>query len=267
MLDPYNRNINYLRISVTERCNLRCTYCMPPGRNLKFMPDHEILTPGEIQNVLQLLVPYGIHKIRLTGGEPLFRPDIVEIVEAIASVPGITDIGLTTNGILLTKYAAKLYAAGLKRVNISLDSLDPEKFAKITSGGDITVVLAAIDRAKSAGFDPVKINCVRSEDFTQEDQSQLEEFCHQNGLVLRFIRQMDLKKGKFWPVEGGDGGNCSICNRLRLTAGGEFKPCLFSDKAYSIREYGIENAFFMAIGNKPKQGTINLINSFSQIGG
>lgn len=267
MLDPFNRSINYLRISVTDRCNLRCTYCMPQGSDLKFMPDHEILSSAEIQKVVELLVPYGIHKIRLTGGEPLFRPDIVEIVKTIASVPGITDISLTTNGMLLSKYAARLKAAGLKRVNISLDTLDPEKFAKITSGGNITVVLAGIDQAILAGFDPVKINCVRSEDYSQEDQSQLEEYCHQNGLVLRFIRQMDLKKGKFWPVEGGEGGNCSICNRLRLTAGGEFKPCLFSNNAFSIRDYGIENAFLMAIGNKPKQGTINLVNSFSQIGG
>lgn len=267
MLDPYNRNITYLRISVTDRCNLRCTYCLPPGKKTVFLPESEILTVHEIHEIVKALVTYGIRKIRLTGGEPLYRPDIVDIVAAISSVPGIDDIGLTTNGILLPKHARQLYTAGLKRINISLDTLNFTKYAKITSGGRLTQILNAIATAKEVGFDPIKINCVRTEFFTASDKSELENFCRNNGLLLRFIRQMDLKKGSFWPVEGGDGGNCGVCNRLRLTANGYFKPCLFSNTAYSIREEGITGAFLHAIGNKPERGEQNLINRFSEIGG
>lgn len=267
MLDPFNRSINYLRISVTDKCNLRCTYCMPPGVDRNFRPDNEILTKDEIQDVVRTVVPYGIHKIRLTGGEPLFRKDIVEIVKAISDLPGITDIGLTTNGMLLSKYAQDLYNAGLNRVNISLDTLDSDKFTRVTSGGSLKIVLDAIQKAISVGFNPIKINCIRTDDFSLDEQHKMEEFCRQNGLELRFIRQMDLQKGRFWPVEGGEGGNCAICNRLRLTAGGEFKPCLFSDESFSIKQYGVMNAFLLAIGHKPKHGTVNLKSSFFEIGG
>lgn len=267
MLDPFNRNITYLRISVTDRCNLRCTYCMPPGKKTTFLNEDEILTVQEIHEIIKVLVPYGIRKIRLTGGEPLYRPDIADIVSAISSIPGIEDIGLTTNGILLPKYAGQLYAAGLKRINISLDTLNFKKYAKITSGGRLAQILDAITVAKETGFSPIKINCVRTEFFSASDKLELEDYCRMNGLQLRFIRQMDLKKGSFWPVEGGDGGNCNICNRLRLTANGNFKSCLFSNNAYSIREEGITGAFLHAIGNKPERGEQNLINRFSEIGG
>lgn len=267
MLDPFNRNITYLRISVTDRCNLRCTYCMPPGKNIKFMPESDVLSVHEIHEIVKALVPYGIRKIRLTGGEPLFRSDIVDIVTAISSIPEIDDIGLTTNGILLSKYAKALRSAGLKRVNISLDTLDFKKYAEITSGGNLAQVIHAIASAKVVGFDPIKINCVRTEGFSEMDKAGLENFCLNNALSLRFIRQMDLKKGTFWPVEGGDGGNCSICNRIRLTANGFFKPCLFSDQAYSVRENGIVEAFLLTINGKPERGGKNLKSRFSEIGG
>ena len=267
MLDHFKRNISYLRISVTDQCNLRCLYCMPPDKELTFMPANELLSVEEIHNVVKALVPYGIRKIRLTGGEPLFRPDIIEVVKAITSIPEISDIGLTTNGMLLAKYAQQLFDAGLKRINISLDTLDAEKFALLTSGGQLDHLLKAIAKAKEVGFSPIKINCVRTEDFSPEDRTKLEDFCDSNGLQLRFIRQMDLKKGYFWPVEGGDGGDCKICNRIRLTANGYFKPCLFNDKAYSIREEGIVEAFLKTINNKPERGEINTTNRFSNIGG
>ncbi|MDD2798251.1 MAG: radical SAM protein [Bacteroidales bacterium] len=267
MLDHFDRSISYLRISVTDQCNLRCLYCMPPDKDLKFMPAEEILTVEEIRNVVTTLVPYGIRKIRLTGGEPLFRPDIIEIVKAITSVEGINDVGLTTNGMLLHKYAQPLFDAGLKRINISLDTLDAAKFERLTSGGQLPHLLRAIEKAQKIGFSPIKINCVRTEDFSAADRAKLENFCNSNGLQLRFIRQMDLKKGYFWPVEGGEGGDCKICNRIRLTANGYFKPCLFNDRAYSIREEGIESAFLKTIDNKPERGEINSKNRFSNIGG
>ena len=267
MLDHFNRKISYLRISVTDQCNLRCLYCMPPDKDLHFMPAAEILTVDEIHQVIKSLVPHGIQKIRLTGGEPLFRPDIVDIIKAISSVPEIKDLGLTTNGLLLPKYAQALFDAGLKRINISLDTLDAAKFSHITSGGKISQVFEAIEIAKRVGFSPIKINCVRSDDFSPEDRLDLENFCEKNNLSLRFIRQMDLKKGSFWPVEGGEGGDCKICNRIRLTANGYFKPCLFNDKSYSIRKEGIVEAFLKTINNKPERGHINSVNRFSNIGG
>ena len=267
MLDPFNRNITYLRISVTDRCNLRCTYCMPPNKDIEFMPESDVLTVQKIHEIVKVLVPYGIRKIRLTGGEPLYRSDIVDIVAAISSIPEIDDIGLTTNGILLSKYAKALHSAGLKRVNISLDTLDFKKYEQITSGGQLANVFHAIASAKDVGFDPIKINCVRTEGFTEMDKMELESFCRNNALSLRYIKQMDLKKGTFWPVEGGDGGICSICNRIRLTANGHFKPCLFSDQEYSIREHGIVEAFLHTINGKPERGEKNLKSRFSQIGG
>jgi cyclic pyranopterin phosphate synthase len=231
------------------------------------MPPDEILSVDEIRNVVQTLVPYGIRKIRLTGGEPLFRTDIVEIVKSICSVEGIKDVGLTTNGMLLHKYAQALFDAGLKRINISLDTLDAAKFERLTSGGKLPHLLNMINLVKDIGFSPIKINCVRTDDFSADDRTELENFCNSNGLQLRFIRQMDLKKGYFWPVEGGEGGECKICNRIRLTANGYFKPCLFNDRAYSIREFGIEQAFLKTIDNKPERGEINSKNRFSNIGG
>ncbi len=266
MLDQYNRNIIYMRISVIDRCNLSCKYCKPKDE-IPYIPEYDILSVQEIHEVVHTLVPYGIRKIRLTGGEPLLRKDIVKIVASIASIPGIDDIGLTTNGILLSKYAAKLQEAGLKRVNISLDTMNKIKYNDITSGGNLSHVLKAIESAKDAGLDPIKINCVQTENFSGSDKIELENFCSENGLSLRYIRQMNLEKGSFWPVEGGDGGNCGICNRIRLTSNGLFKPCLFSDKEYSIRREGIVKAFLSALSNKPRCGERSLTNRFSQIGG
>lgn len=266
MLDLYNRKINYLRISVTDRCNLRCHYCMPEN-GVCMVKHSDILTYEEIQQVVAVAVPLGIDKIRLTGGEPLVRKDIVELVRMIADVDGVKDISITTNGILLEKFAKPLAEAGLHRVNISLDTMDSEKFSQITRGGDIRKVLAGIEAAKLAGLNPVKINCVIKKSSDEPDALAVKQYCIENGLQVRFISQMDLSTGHFGIVDGGTGGDCSRCNRLRLTPTGKIKPCLFSDLEYDIREMGIQKAIEAALFAKPEKGTVNMSNCFHNIGG
>ncbi len=266
MFDRYNRHITYLRISVTDRCNLRCTYCMPEG-GIRLLKKEEILSLEEIVEVVKNGADMGIKKIRLTGGEPLVRLGVVDLVEMINRIEQIEEITMTTNGILLSKYARQLKAAGLSRINISLDTVVPEKFRKITRGGDLNDVFAGIHAAKLAGLTPIKINVVRLSNQDNQEIDKVKQFAAEQGLQVRFITQMDLKTGEFSQVEGGEGGNCSICNRLRLTANGMLKPCLFSNKEYSIRSLGIREAFLQALNSKPKRGVLNSQNSFYNIGG
>jgi cyclic pyranopterin phosphate synthase len=227
----------------------------------------EILTFEEIAKIVGILAPLGISKIRLTGGEPLLRKGLDELVARISRVEGISEITLTTNGQLLAGLAQKLAQAGLTRVNISLDTLDPGHYRKITRGGDIRSTLKGIEAAKAARLNPVKLNCVITPDSTHEEIKELKEFSAKHGLDLRFIRQMHLGSGKFWKVEGGDGGQCRICNRIRLTADGRFISCLFGEEEFSIRKYGIEGAFKRAIDRKPERGRVNSRNTFHSIGG
>lgn len=266
MLDRFNRNITYLRISITDRCNLRCSYCMPAD-GVVFKPHHEIISFEEIVAVVKVAVELGITKFRLTGGEPLVRKDVVELIRMMKRVEGVSEISLTTNGILLQSMAKDLKEAGLDRVNISLDSLNKERFAEITRGGSLDEVLTGIDAALEAGLNPIKINCVINNTFPKKDANNVKEFAESKGLKVRYIHQMDLSAGTFSKVEGGDGGDCAICNRLRLTADGLIRPCLFSNKGYSIREHTIREAFELALNAKPKEGTKNSSKGFWQIGG
>lgn len=266
MLDRYNRNINYLRISVTDRCNLRCVYCMPK-EGVTWVPHGEILSYNEIVEVVKTAVPMGIDKVRLTGGEPLVRKGIVHLVEQIAAVEGIRDFGMTTNGILLDRFAIPLKQAGLHRVNVSLDTLDPGEYRSITRNGDIRDVLRGIKAAQDAGFTTIKINCVIHESPDEKNARQVSHFCAENGLEVRFILQMDLEDGHFHKVIGGSGGECAECNRLRLTSTGKIVPCLFSDLSFSIREYGIRGALELAVANKPASGSCSHTNTFNTLGG
>ena len=159
MYDRFNRHINYLRISITDRCNLRCKYCMP-AEGIELMHHDDILSFEEIVEVVKTGVNNGITKVRLTGGEPLVRKGIVDLVRMIAEVEGIEDLAMTTNGTLLEQFAQQLKDVGLKRVNISLDTLDPEKYADLTRGGSVESVFRGIEAAQKASFDPIKINCV-----------------------------------------------------------------------------------------------------------
>ena len=266
MYDPYKRSINYLRISVTDRCNLRCTYCMPED-GIPMLPHSQILSFEEIMEVAQTAVSMGITKIRLTGGEPLVRKGIVELVRMLAGIQGLEDLSLTTNAVLLAGMAEDLAEAGLKRVNISLDTVDEDRFIALTRTGNLQVVLKGIDAAIAAGFSPIKINCVVKESPEEPDAAGVKAFCIAKGLQIRYIHQMDLKHGHFSVVEGGEGGNCTICNRLRLTANGKIKPCLFNDLEYDVRSLGAAGALRSAIDNKPACGSVNNINHFSNIGG
>lgn len=253
MKDKYNRTINYLRISVIDRCNLRCVYCMPKN-NFTWLSHEDILSFEEIVEIVKYATQLGINKIRLTGGEPLVRRDIINLVKMIANIDGIEDFAMTTNGILLSQYAKALKDAGLHRVNISLDTLNAERFYKLTRGGNIQNVLDGIKAAQSAQLTPIKLNCIVDESFDSRDCVEVKRFATENSLSARFIQLIDLKSGKFSKVEGGSGGDCPNCNRLRLLSEGTIKPCLFSNIGYNIRKLGIEQAFKLAIENKPKAG-------------
>lgn len=266
MYDRYNRKINYLRISVTDRCNLRCTYCMP-AEGIELIQHDDILTYGEIVDVIKYGISIGIDKIRITGGEPLVRKDIAELVSMISKLEGIRDFGMTTNGTLLEKYAQKLKDSGLQRINISLDTLDPVKYKKITRTGNVKDVINGIFAAKKVGFNPIKINCVVKNSSKEPDAINVAEFCKKNDLEIRYINEMNLETGSFSAVNGGTGGNCSICNRFRLTSNGDILPCLFSDLRFNVRELGIEKAFEQALLLKPKSGHSTQLSKFYNIGG
>ncbi len=190
LIDTFGRAHNNLRISVTDRCNLRCTYCMP--EEVVFLDRAELLTFEEITHFVRVAAPLGIDKIRLTGGEPLLRRDLPRLVRMLADVPGIKDIGLTTNGLLLTQQAQALYDAGLRRINISLDTLDPTRFREVSRRDGLEQVLAGIDAAKRAGFRPVKVNAVSIRGLTEHEVVPLARYARENGLEMRFIEYMPI---------------------------------------------------------------------------
>src|SRR5207253_145600 len=190
LTDSFGREHNSLRISGTDRCNLRCTYCMP--EEVVFMDRSELLTFEEIAHFVRVSVPLGIDKIRLTGGEPLMRRDLHKLVAMIAAVPGIRDIGLTTNGLLLAKHAQVLFDAGLRRLNVSLDTLDPGRFRELTRRDGLDDVLEGLQAARRAGFDPIKINAVSIRGVTELDAVPLARFARENGFELRFIEYMPI---------------------------------------------------------------------------
>jgi cyclic pyranopterin phosphate synthase len=272
LIDTFGRVHNNLRVSVTDRCNLRCTYCMP--EEVTFLDRAELLTFEEITHFVRAAAPLGIDKIRLTGGEPLMRRDLPRLVAMLCGVPGIRDVGLTTNGLLLAGQAQALYDAGLRRINVSLDTLDPDKFRVLTRRDGLEKVVEGILAARRTGFDPVKVNAVSIRGFTETEVVPLARFARQHGLEMRFIEYMPIgaeqwERGKVYfaheileqlegavaplvPVEDYDprapamefrytdcGGRvgiiasisrpfCLRCNRLRLTADGKLRNCLFA---------------------------------------
>ena len=253
MIDRFGREITYLRVSVTDRCNLNCSYCKPPAQT-SFAPRREVISFEETAEVVRVAVDLGIRKVRLTGGEPLVRRGVHTLVRMIASIDGIKDLAMSTNGILLAEHARALADAGLHRVNVSLDSINPERYRGITGGGDLSRVLAGIEAAGDAGLKPVKLNCVFRQSSDEPDARGVARFAGENGLDVRFVRQMDFQAGTFSVVEGGAGGDCSQCNRLRLSCDGQVRPCLFSDLSFSVRELGVIGALEQAILSKPETG-------------
>jgi cyclic pyranopterin phosphate synthase len=270
--------VDYLRLSVTDRCNLRCTYCMPP-EGVPERDHSEILSYEELAAVARAAVEVGISKVRITGGEPLVRRGVVDFVRMLAASEGISDLSLTTNGLLLPRFAAGLAAAGLRRVNVSIDSLDPSRFAELTRGARLEQALAGLDAAFAAGFSPVKVNVVLLAGVEREVERFARLTCERE-VHVRFIEYMPLDRrlsleGEFipspqvlevlrrnYPLEAVDGvyGHgparyfrvpgcrgtigfiagvsehfCGSCNRLRVTADGRLKNCLFSGREVDVR--------------------------------
>ena len=275
MIDRLGRNITYLRISVTDKCNLRCRYCMPEDGVCK--KDHaDMLTEDEIIAAVEAAAALGITKVRITGGEPLVKKNIVSICRRIAAVEGIKEVCLTTNGILLPQLAKPLKEAGVKRLNLSLDTLDADKYAYITRIGKLNQFRAGLEVAFEAGFEKIKINAVLIGGFNDNEILQLADMTRQYPVDMRFIEMMpmydsgDFDETAFIPYtrvldylpeavpvkhDGGVAklyrlpgakGNiglispvsahfCGDCNRIRLTADGKLKPCLHSPDEYSLK--------------------------------
>jgi cyclic pyranopterin phosphate synthase len=239
---------------------------MPKG-DLKFIKHNQIMTFEEICEFTKEAVGFGIDKIRLTGGEPLVRKGIADLVFMLNKIKGIKDLAMTTNGSLLSRYAFSLKEAGLNRINISLDTLNPVRYHHLTGTGIIDDVLDGINAAIKAGFYPIKINTVIEESPTEPDALQIAEFAKKKGLICRFIRRMDLREGKFWQVIGGSAGNCTICDRLRLSSDGHIRPCLFNDLQFSIKDLGINNALINAVEQKPEAGYLCKTTTLYGLGG
>jgi cyclic pyranopterin phosphate synthase len=272
IVDSFGREFRYLRISVTDRCNLRCTYCMPAA-GVPLLRHEDILTYEEIAAVARAAVALGVTSVRITGGEPLVRRDLVRLVKLLRGIAALDDISMTTNALLLPSVAASLARAGLNRVNVSIDSLEPQEYAEITRGGDLHAALAGVEAALGAGLEPVKMNAVtavpRDDDGLRRWAGLFVDLARRLPVHVRFIELMPTGimgaaacanglaeiiralgatpatgeipgagPARYWRLEGALGllgliapmsePFCDRCNRLRLTARGELRSCLFS---------------------------------------
>jgi GTP 3',8-cyclase len=242
LIDSFGRNITYLRISVTDRCNLRCLYCMPPGGINCRHPD-EILSFEEICRIAKVAVVLGVRKLRITGGEPLIRKDIALLVKKLKSIGGVDEIALTTNGIYLSEYVCELKEAGLDRVNISLDSLVPERFEEITCGGALAPVLEGIDTSLSIGLAPIKINMVLLNGFNVDEIAAFAKLTRYNPIDVRFIEYMPtrLDRNSYHNLFFRTDEARNICGRL-----GKLIP-IYSKEKSTARVYRV-SGFFGTIG-------------------
>jgi len=326
LADQFNRPITYLRISVTDRCNLRCVYCMPEA-GLPWVAKAEILTFEEVAAIVGAAASIGVRSIRLTGGEPLVRRDLARLVARIASIPGIDDIALSTNGLLLADQADTLRSAGLRRVNVSLDTLRPERFFAIARRPGLDRVLAGIDAACAAGLAPVKLNCVVMRGQNEDEVVAFAELTRKRRVHVRFIEMMPVidnaalqrdayvsaaeildrirEHGMLVPVAGPNGNGparyfafpgaagsvgvisplshdyCETCNRVRLSADGRLRLCLFGDNELDLRTPlrsgasldDLAGIFRGAMYVKPERHHLDLgkpasaMRAFSEIGG
>ncbi|MCE5193890.1 MAG: GTP 3',8-cyclase MoaA [Nitrospiraceae bacterium] len=324
--DRFNRVIDYMRISITDRCNLRCVYCMP-SEGINPIEHKDILSYEEIIRVIKAAVELGVKKIRITGGEPLARKDVTSLTSEIKKIAGIEDLSITTNGILLEKYAQALADSGVDRVNVSLDTLKPERYKEITRLGDINVVFKGLEAARKAGLLPIKINMIPIRNINADEIQDFARLTIDRDCHVRFIEFMPFGKDGFWspekyvpcneimsevekigritPVKVRKNGPskyfrienakgvvgfisaithhfCEECNRLRLTADGKLRPCLFSETEIDLKpalrgtniEEETRRLLNLAIAVKPEKHNINsssktlkLIRTMSQIGG
>ncbi len=325
MNDPYGRKIDYLRISVTDLCNLRCIYCMP-SEGVEPVKHKDILTYEEIIKIVRIATSIGIRKVRITGGEPLARKNITYLISSLGTINGIENITLTTNGVLLEKFADEIAKAGLNRVNVSLDSLRPERYKEITRGGSVDVVLRGIEKAEKAGLKPVRINMVPIRGFNNDEIEDFARITLEKSYQVRFIEFMPIGAREMWspekyipvneiksvverighltPVKARKEGParyfrfegapgvigfinavshqfCSECNRLRLTADGKLRPCLFSETEIDLKtplrsgvpDSEIEKLVRLSIKVKPQKHNIDcrdgsaFLKPMSRIGG
>lgn len=246
MNDTFGRKINYIRVSVTDLCNLRCKYCMPE-KGVDKKKHEQILSIEEIFRVVESSVELGINKVRITGGEPLVRKGVVRLIEKIASLKEIEDIGLTTNGVLLKKYANDLKKAGLHRVNISLDTLNKEKFNEITRGGSLKDVLDGIEEAKKVGFNPIKINVVLIGGFNDDEIFEFAQITKNENIEVRFIELMPIGQVSNWAKSNFLSNNI-IKERL-----GNLIPVFEKDESSPAKYFKLPNG-------KGKIGFINPIS-------
>ncbi|MFY9139764.1 MAG: GTP 3',8-cyclase MoaA [Thermacetogeniaceae bacterium] len=282
MEDLYGRKIDYLRISVTDRCNLRCIYCMPP-EGIKPKAHDDIIRFEDILLVAEVALEMGIKRFRLTGGEPLVRKGVIPFIGALSRLPGAEDVSLTTNGILLSQTAARLKESGIRRINISLDTMNPKTYRELTRGGDLRAVWEGIEKALEIGFDPVKINIVALRGINDKEWVDFARLTLDKPLHVRFIELMPIgssrqmaeenfvscwevkevierELGELTPVIGVNGNGpaeyqrlqgavgtigfihaisehfCDSCNRLRLTADGKLRPCLFDRREIDLKK-------------------------------
>lgn len=247
MKDNYGRKINYMRISITDLCNLRCVYCMPE-EGIEKHPHQKNLTFEEILDLIKAGVSLGVNKIRLTGGEPLVRHGIVDLVRQIGEIPGINDLTMTTNGILLPKYAKDLKEAGLNRVNISLDTFDPVKFHQITRCGNLEDVLAGLAAARDAGMDPIKINTVLIKGFNDDEIETFVNYTKDEAVDVRFIELMPLGESSDF-AENKYLSNGEVLKRVPT-----LNPLLEPDKTGPAEYYQLPGA----------KGRVGLINPISK---
>lgn len=270
MQDRFKREIDTLRISLTNSCNQHCFYCRGEESCLTNSEDR-LLSFEQIVEVAGAAVSLGISRFKLTGGEPLLRTGVVELVGLLSALPGVNDLSMTTNGVLLSRFAGELAAAGLNRVNVSVDSLDEERYREITGGGELQAVLRGIERAKQYGLNPVKINTVYMEEINGGEIEHIRAFCREQGLKHQLINRMDIHDDKqnydnFTVTDRPP--RCSACSRLRLTADGKLLPCLFSGCELSLSDYATnEEALREAIRCKPAEGQRAGNRIMNEIGG
>ncbi|MGD0021030.1 MAG: GTP 3',8-cyclase MoaA [Smithellaceae bacterium] len=288
MHDKFEREINYLRVSITDRCNLHCSYCRPK-EGISLRGHDDILRYEEIIRIVSVAVKMGLIKVRLTGGEPLVRRGFIEFIAALKGINGLQDISLTTNGIFLEEFAQDIFGAGIRRINISLDSLNKDKYFRITNGGNLDAVLRGIAKAVEIGFSPIKINTVAIKGFNDDEVLEFAQLAFNKPFQVRFIELMPVGRAKseyynnylpatqliqeinsryklekipgkknrsdgpatIFRIKGGRGEIgfinpisshfCATCNRLRLTAEGKLRSCLFNEDEIDLKKALREN--------------------------
>ncbi len=265
MIDRFKRRIDYLRISITDKCDLRCVYCMPEG-GVPRRGHEEFLSFEEITKIVRTAVDLGITKVRLTGGEPLIKRGIVTLVKMLKTEGGVPYLAMTTNGTRLETLAAELREAGLDSVNISLDTLEADRYRKITRVGDIAKVLRGIEAARTASF-PIKLNMVVLDDTTADEIENMRRFCRERGLQLQLINHYSLAETKKDSYSFERPPDCARCNRIRLMADGYLKPCLHSDLEIKLDLGDIKGSLLRAVDGKPERGAVCLGRGMVEIGG